>query len=284
MSCVRIYFYIRVVSKQIKDDYFLENFDMALPGISRFRGRVALVTGASVGIGAAIADSLAKHGLIVVGCARNPNPIDVLAKNLTENEATGKLVSYKCDLTKDEEVEQMFQWISDNFGGVDVCINNAGMALNDSLLESDPSSLRGMLDLNVIALVMCTKLAVKSMRARGVDDGHIININSVLGHQTRETVHSYTASKYAVTALTEGFRKEIFNLGLNIRISSISPGLVKTHIFYAQLGEEKAEELYSAVPWIQSEDVANAVLHALSQPSNVQVHDILLESVKVKPT
>jgi NADP-dependent 3-hydroxy acid dehydrogenase YdfG len=258
---------------------------MALPGISRFGGKLALVTGASVGIGAAIADSLVKHGLTVVGCARNPQPIEVHAQTLAKiGSYTGKLVSYKCDLAKEEEVEEMFKWIEEKHGGVDICINNAGMAVNEPLLESDAKKLRGMLDLNFIALVMCTKLSVKSMRARGIEEGHIININSVLGHQTRYLLQSYTASKFAVRALTEGFRKEIHEAGLNIRVSSISPGMVQTHFLYEHMGRESAEQLYSSVPNIKAEDVSNAVLYVISQPANVQVQDILLEATKVKPT
>ncbi|CAG7838082.1 unnamed protein product [Allacma fusca] len=201
---------------------------MALPGIARFAGRVALVTGASAGMGAAIADSLVRNGLIVVGCARNPDPINEHAQKLASEGYVDKLLSYKCDIAKEDEIEKMFQWIEEKVGGVDVCINNAGIAVAEPLLgiavaepllESNPANIRAMLDINFIGLVMCTKLSVKSMRSRGVDDGHIININSLLGHQTRGVRHCYAASKFAVRAITEGFRKEIYDAGLNIRVS-----------------------------------------------------------------
>jgi NADP-dependent 3-hydroxy acid dehydrogenase YdfG len=257
---------------------------MALPGISRFSGRVALVTGASAGMGAAIADSLVRHGLIVVGCARNPEPINEHARTLAASGFADKLLSYKCDIGKEDEVEKMFQWIQEKVGGVDVCINNAGIAVGEPLLESNAANIRAMLDVNFIGLVMCTKLSIKSMRARGVDDGHIINVSSALGHQTRNVRHCYAATKFALRALTEGFRKELHEAGLNIRVSVISPGLTATRFHYGIYGEEKAKEMYATVPCIQAVDVANAVLHALSQPANVQVHDILLEATKVKPT
>jgi NADP-dependent 3-hydroxy acid dehydrogenase YdfG len=257
---------------------------MALPGISRFSGRVALVTGASAGIGAAIADSLVKNGLIVVGCARNPDSINEHAKQLASKGYADKLLAYKCDVGKEDEVEKMFQWIEEKHGGVDVCINNAGFAVVEPLLESNAANMRAMLDVNFIGLVMCTKLTIKSMRSRGIDDGHIINISSVVGFQTRVIRFCYAATKYALRALTEGFRKELHDAGLNIRISVISPGLTETRFHYDHYGEEKAKEMYATAPCIQPVDVANAVIHALSQPANVQVHDIILEATRVKPT
>lgn len=105
----------------------------------------------------------------------------------------------------------MFQTIKDKFGGVDVCINNAGLAFNGSLLDGDVEKWRTILNVNVLALAHCTQLAVRSMKERNVSEGQVININSLSGHRVvpNPNVHFYAASKYAVTALTEGLRQEL---------------------------------------------------------------------------
>jgi len=253
---------------------------MALPGISRFQNRVALVTGASVGIGEAICDTLVRHGMIVIGCARHTEAIVEHAKKLEAEGFEKKLYAVQCDVGKEDEIELMFDWIAKTLGGVDVCINNAAFPVSETLLESDAKKLRRMFDVNVIGLIMCTKLAIKSMQARGVDDGHIIQVNAVLGHEIRGFLNAYAASKCTVTALTQGFKKELNMLKSNIRMTSLSPGMVKTRFLYSMHTPEEAEEMYQIHPHIHAEDVANAVLHVLSQPANVNVHEYTFESVR----
>jgi len=103
--------------------------------MERWVGRVALVTGASAGIGAAICESLVEHGLVVVGCARNVAKIQQMADGLQS--AKGKLYARQCDLTKEEEIASMFSWIDTTLGGVDVCVNNAGLGDVSSILGNN---------------------------------------------------------------------------------------------------------------------------------------------------
>ncbi|CAN9510872.1 unnamed protein product [Ophioblennius macclurei] len=252
--------------------------------MERWRGRVALVTGASVGIGAAIARELVRCGMKVMGCARDVDKIQKLAAACESEGLAGVLVPFRCDLTKEEDILSMFAAIKAQHGGVDVCVNNAGLGHPERLLSGETGGWRNMLDVNVVALSICTREAFRSMRERGVDDGHIIHLNSVCGHRVvaNADLHFYTATKYAVTALTEGLRQELRDAKSHIRITSISPGLVVSD-FPARLYRkeaEKAVETYSQYTPMEAQDIADAVTYALSAPPRVQIGDILMQPVE----
>ncbi|CAL4141828.1 unnamed protein product, partial [Meganyctiphanes norvegica] len=144
------------------------------------------------------------------------------------------------------------------------------------LLFSDgtPEQWREMLDINVVSVCLCTSQAIKSMKDRNIDDGQIIHINSTLGHRVVPwpQLHFYAATKHAMTALTEGMRQELREDNTNIRIASISPGLVATE-FLAQMINDgaAAKKMYESVPCLEAKDVASSVLHILSSPVHVQV-------------
>ncbi|XP_030599679.1 dehydrogenase/reductase SDR family member 11-like [Archocentrus centrarchus] len=251
--------------------------------MERWRGRVALVTGASVGIGAAIAVELVRCGMKVVGCARDTGKIQKLAAECQSAGHPGVLVPFKCDLTKEEDILSMFAAIKEQHKGVDVCINNAGLAHPEPLLNGKTSGWKNMMDVNVLALSICTREAYQSMRERKVDDGHIININSLCGHQVfpNPDIHFYTATKYAVTALTEGLRQELRAENTHIRATSISPGLVDTE-FASRLysdNPDKAAGIYAANKPLEAKDIVTAVTYVLSAPPHVQVGDIHLQGV-----
>ncbi|XP_073674054.1 dehydrogenase/reductase SDR family member 11-like [Garra rufa] len=249
-----------------------------------WKGRVALVTGASVGIGAAVAKSLVQHGMKVVGCARNVKQIENLAAECVRSGFSGTLIPYECDLTVEDEILSMFTWIKDQHIGVDVCINNAGLAHPEPLLTGKTTGWRSMINLNVLALSVCTREAYQSMKERKVDDGHIININSVCGHRVINNAdgHFYTATKYAVTALTEALRQELREAKTHIRATSISPGLVETEFAYRFFSEkpEIAVATYKRIKCLEADDIANAVVYALSAPPHVQVGEILINPVE----
>nr|CAD7404087.1 unnamed protein product [Timema cristinae] len=142
--------------------------------MERWLGKVALVTGASAGIGAAIAQELVKHGLKVVGLARRVEKVEKLAASLKS--APGKLYAVKADIAKEEDIIAAFGWIKKNLGGVDILINNAGVGTSEPLSEIGSGSWQ-VLDVNVKGLSIFTREALKSMKERGVNDGHIIHIN-----------------------------------------------------------------------------------------------------------
>ncbi|XP_045130202.1 dehydrogenase/reductase SDR family member 11-like [Portunus trituberculatus] len=245
--------------------------------MDRWAGRVALVTGASAGIGASIVRRLVAEGMRVVGAARSVDRVQAIADELKGQ--PGSLLPIKCDLTKDDQVLAMFARIKQELGGVDVCINNAGMSINSSLQEGTPDQWRKMLDLNVVALCLCTREALASMKERGVDDGHIIHINSMGGHRIANLpgIHFYAGTKHMVTALTEALRQELRQTNTNIRISAISPGMVETE-FAERAGMSKAaaHQMYTQNACMQADDITESVIHALSAPRRVQIHDILI--------
>lgn len=250
--------------------------------MDRWENRVAVVTGASAGIGAAICKLLCRHGMKVVGCARRVEKV----QELIDRDGCKQLYPYKCDLSNSEEVCHMFEWIENNpnLGKVDVCIANAGMAYDNSLLEGTVTEWKQMLDINVIALNQCTQLAIKSMLKHNIDDGHVIMVNGMAGHRISGTwTLFYGATKFAVTGLLEGWRQEVRSLGNNnnIRISQLSPGIVETE--FAQVmyngDREKANQIFSSFKCMETVDMANSIKYMLEQPTHVQVHDIL-----VRPT
>ncbi|XP_023698420.1 dehydrogenase/reductase SDR family member 11 [Paramormyrops kingsleyae] len=252
--------------------------------MERWKGRVALVTGASVGIGAAVARELVQHGMKVVGCARSVDKIEKLAAECQSAGFPGTLIPYKCDLSIEEEILSMFSAIKTLHQGVDVCINNAGLACAEPLLSGRTEGWRTMIDINILALSICTREAYQSMKERNIDDGHIININSMCGHRVvpNADVHFYTATKYAVTALTEALRQELCDAKTHIRATCISPGLVETEFAFRLYDRtpEKAAAAYESIKCLKAQDIASAVTYALSAPPHVQVGDIQMRPVE----
>ncbi|XP_058123687.1 farnesol dehydrogenase-like [Anopheles ziemanni] len=241
--------------------------------MDRWVGKVAVVTGSSSGIGAAIAKDLAKAGMITVGLARRVERIEALKKELP-TDAAARLHAIKCDVSSEADIDATFKLIEEKFGGVDVLVNNAGIVRPSNLIEQGNSAdLRAVLDTNVTGLVLCSQWAYKSMVARSVG-GHIVHINSYAGHVVPNfpKFSIYPASKHAVTAITETMRQELRAAGTKIKVTSISPGVVETEIL-----EPLAVTL--EMPMLQSEDISQAVLYAIGTPPHVQVHEIIIHPV-----
>lgn len=249
---------------------------------ARWVGRVALVTGASAGIGEATAKLLVQEGMKVVICARSIDKLQAMAEDLNKGKTDRCCLPVKCDVSKEDQVLEMFKQIRSEFGRLDICINNAGINVkNCSLLEGSTETWQKIIDVNVIGLSICTREAVKLMREKGIDDGHIIHLSSFSGHRVppgNAVTNFYAGTKFAVRALTEGLRQELRAIKSNIRVSSLSPGLVKTD-FNADVIEGDYEAFISSNPTMSSEDVAQLVLVCIQQPAHVQIHDIL-----VRPT
>lgn len=191
--------------------------------MERWLGKTAVVTGASAGIGAAIAIDLANAGLKVIALARRKERLESLQKSLSAD-CKGAIIAHQCDVTSEAEIKTAFAWIETNFGGVNILVNNAGVLRNTLLLAKDNSKdIRDQVDTNVLAVVWCTREAFHSMKNRGFD-GHIVNINSTSGHSLPWMVgildlNVYPATKYAVTALTEVLRQELIQHKTKIKIT-----------------------------------------------------------------
>ncbi|KAJ3660793.1 hypothetical protein Zmor_005224 [Zophobas morio] len=249
--------------------------------MDRWKGKVAIVTGASAGIGAAIVEQLAEAGLQVAGFARRSERVEELAKKLSGKK--GKVHAVKVDISKEEDILKGFKWVTDNLGPVSILINNAGVIQNTNLTEGETEKWKKIFDTNVLGLCIATREAVKIMKANKID-GHIVHINSIAGHKVPffEKVNVYPASKHAVTALTETLRQELNHLGLKIKITSVSPGAVTTEIMEAadwKIEDPKAKEAISKLPYLKAEDVADSVLYVLATPPHVQVHELMIKPV-----
>ena len=245
--------------------------------MKRWQGKVALVTGASSGIGAATVKRLLLAGMKVVGCGRRKERLMAL---MQEADPSGQnALALAVDLRDTHQIQNLFAKVRKQWGGVDVLVNCAGLGHQSPLVSGDVEQWREMLDVNILALCVCTQEAIADMRQRG-DDGHVIHISSMAGHRVPPNGGVYSATKYAVRALTEGLRGEMRALGSHIRVSSVSPAYVETD-FVAQYhgSEDKAKDIFSRFPVLQSEDIADAVVYMLSCPPHVQVHDLL-----VRPT
>ncbi|KAH8264057.1 hypothetical protein KR038_002034 [Drosophila bunnanda] len=241
---------------------------------SYWRNKVAVVTGASVGIGACTALELANAGMIVVGLARRVELIEALKDQVM---GEGKIFGRQCDLSDEEQLTSAFSWIREKFQAVHVLVCNAGILKANFLSESTTKDIKELFDTNVVATACCLREALKHMAAVNVR-GHIVVMNSVLGHRIPEVpvplFSVYPATKHAITALCQTVRQEIHFLKLNIKLTSICPGMVDTD-FLSVYSQAVAE-----LPKLQAKDVAKAVLYALDTPDGVQVEDIILQQMR----
>lgn len=186
--------------------------------MERWVGKVAVVTGSSAGIGAAIVVDLANAGMIVVGLARRAERVEAL-----KSQTKGTIHAMQCDVTSEADITKTFKWIVENLGGVDVLINNAGILRNGNLTAAGNTAvIKEVLDTNVLGVVLCTREAFQSMKSRNVD-GHIIIINSVAGHYVPNlpgmALNIYSPSKHALTAMTEVLRQEFLREGTKVKIT-----------------------------------------------------------------
>jgi len=262
-------------------------------GMQRWAGRVALVTGASTGMGQALARALTKHGMRVVGCAKDVETMEDDARSLSKDRSIpGSLDAVKCDLAREDEILKMFAEIKRKYGGVDVCVCNAGfnhagtLTRRRGILDGETAKWQDMLDVNVLAVAICSREAVKQMEERGVTDGQLLVTNSLGGHRLAgKDNHFYGATKHAVTVLVEGIRRELREKETNIRVAQISPGVVDTdfhRLMYANADPAEVKELYKSFRTLKPEDVVDSMLHILQAPPHIQVHDILVRPTEQK--
>lgn len=236
-------------------------------------GRVALVTGASSGIGEATARALAMAGAHVALAARRRERLDALAQELAKCGAQVLVIA--ADLAQEADNRRIVAETEARFGRLDILVNNAGVMLLAPVDAADPADWRRMLELNVLGLMVSTQAALPGMRARG--GGHVVNISSTAGRLPNANISGYSASKFGVFAFSESLRKEVYKDG--IRVSVIEPGVVATelrdHIPHAPT-QEALNVWADSMRQLQPEDIANAVLYCVTQPTHVNVNEILI--------
>lgn len=249
--------------------------------MERWAGKTAVVTGVASGIGEAIAITLLRNMVNVIG-------LDIrselcLADKFQENETRGQFRYMSCDVSKPENLEDFFTLVEENSGGVDIMVNNVGVTDYSRVIESDRRTFQRLLNINVLATSMCINWAVRSMRQRNVE-GHIFNINSVLGHEIPSGSlleidgcngwNLYPTCKHGTVALTHTVRRELAAIKAPIRITSISPGMVKTNI--AQ-HTPRLKDVLNKIPALEPEDVADALIYALGTRPEVQISELTIQ-------
>nr|CAB3237652.1 dehydrogenase/reductase SDR family member 11-like [Phallusia mammillata] len=243
--------------------------------MERWNGKVALVTGGSVGIGKATVEKLVHYGMKVVACARNLEPLNEMVAELNKK-GPGEMVPFKCDCSKEEEILEMFDFIKQKFGAIHVCVNNAGMSFETSILSGKTEDWKYMFDLNVIGVCVCMRESVKLMKFAGVDDGHIINIGSLAGKKVSNKP-LYSGTKFALQALNEGLRMELCAAKSHIRSTIICPGFVVTDFLYRMYkNKEVGDKLFDSMECLKSEDIADCVIYVLGAPAHVEINDVLI--------
>lgn len=244
--------------------------------MNHLQKKVAIITGASSGIGAATALELARHGVKIVIAALDQSGIDKIVDSIkAEGGLAAGLVT---DVTRPEDCLALVKYATETFGSVDILINNAGLMLFSSWSDVVWEDWNKMVDVNIKGYLNAIAAVLPGMLDK--NDGQILNMASVAGHQVDAGAGVYSATKFFVHAMTESMRKD---LGVNngIRVNTISPGVINTG--WADKvsdpeGRKVAQELTKIA--ISPEDVASAVVYALNQPKNVTVNDLIVSPTR----
>lgn len=261
-------------------------------------GKTAIITGASSGIGRAIAERMGAAGAHVILSGRTPEPMEASAARIIANGARATVVVG--DVREPSAVDELVKAAMDADGHLDIFVNNAGVAFLGGVLDGGPEQWRSMLDTNVLALLVGTKAAIEAMREVG-NRGHIVNVSSVAALRPDSGV--YGATKHAVNVITTSLRQEL--LDDPIQVTSIMPGLVATNLgrnadpallagivamsgIDAEIipGERLPDEVLEGAQaalsevMISPDDVADAVLYAVTQPDHVHIPEIVIRPNK----
>ena len=241
--------------------------------MKRLDGRIALVTGASSGIGEATAIALAEAGARVAIAARRRDRLDSLAARLRPMGAEPLVL--EADLLDEHVAQRIVADTERQFGRLDILVNNAGVMYLEPVIEADLGRWRRMLELNVLSLIASTQAALAGMRER--HDGHIVNISSTAGRIANPNAAAYSATKFGVVAFSEALRREVH--ADNIRVSCIEPGVVETelrdHIGHGAT-KSMLDQWAASMRQLQPEDVADAIVFCVTRPSHVNVNEMLI--------
>ncbi|HCY7537959.1 TPA: SDR family oxidoreductase [Staphylococcus aureus] len=225
--------------------------------------KVAVVTGAGSGIGEAIATLLHEEGAKVVLAGRNKEKLQNVANQLSQDSV--KVVP--TDVTNKEEVDELIKIAQQTFGGLDIVINSAGQMLSSKITDYQVDEWDSMIDVNIKGTLYTAQAALPTMLEQS--SGHLINIASISGFEVTKSSTIYSATKAAVHTITQGLEKELAKTG--VKVTSISPGMVDTAITAAYNLTDRKK--------LEPQDIAEAVLYALTQPKHVNVNEITVRPV-----
>jgi NADP-dependent 3-hydroxy acid dehydrogenase YdfG len=240
-------------------------------------GKVALVTGASSGIGEATAVALAREGAAVALGARRVDRLESLRERIEAD--GGRAVAIPLDVTDEAQAGAFVERARAELGGVDILVNNAGVMLLGIVTGADTDEWRRMIEVNLLGLLYCTHAALPPMTEQ--KGGHIVNVSSVAGRFGRAGSAVYNMTKWGVGGFSEGLRQEVLHAG--IRVTIVEPGFVETEL----AGHNEDPAVQEMIRKLQEEigelltadDIADAILHAVTRPQHVSINEVL-----VRPT
>ena len=236
-------------------------------------GKVAIITGASSGIGEATALTLAKSGVKVAIGARRVDRLEVLSKKIIAE--GGEVLFQKLDVTQRSECDNFAKMVLEKWNSIDILVNNAGLMPLSFFKSLKVDEWDRMIDVNIKGVLYCTGSVISHMKEK--KSGHIVNLSSVAGRVVFPAGSVYCATKFAIAAFTEGLRQE-FSVRSNIRVTSIEPGIVATELTDTITDESLQQfvENGKKMETLQAQDIANAILYAVDSPSHVNVNEILI--------
>jgi NADP-dependent 3-hydroxy acid dehydrogenase YdfG len=241
-------------------------------------GRKAVVTGASSGIGEATAVALAREGAAVAVGARRKDRVDALAERIAGDGGTAH--AFEVDVTDEAGARSFIEGAASAMGGFDMLVNNAGVMLLGPVTGGDTDEWRRMIEVNLLGLLYCTHAALPVMGEGG--GGHIVNVSSVAGRTANLGSAVYNMTKWGVVGFSEALRQEA--LHANVRVTCVEPGFVDTELqghnenpMVVEAMKKMREEMGDI---LEAEDIANAILYAVSQPEHVSLNEILIRPTK----
>jgi NADP-dependent 3-hydroxy acid dehydrogenase YdfG len=239
-------------------------------------GKVAAITGASSGIGAATAVALAREGAAVALGARRVERLEELKQQIESD--GGRAIAMGTDISDESQACAFVEGARDELGRLDILVNNAGLMLLGPVLGTDTEEWRRMVDVNLMGLLYCTNAALPIMAEQ--QSGHIVNLSSVAGRVASLGSAVYNLTKWGVGAFSEALRQEALNFG--VRVTIVEPGFVETELQGHNKNPmvvEQLEKMRERVEPLQADDIADAIAYAVTRPPHVSINEVL-----VRPT
>lgn len=232
----------------------------------KLEGKTAIITGASTGIGAAIAKELAGEGANVVLAARTLENLHKVKAEIEEL-GKGKVYSVQTDVANQDDVIKLTEEAREQFGDIDILVNNAGQMLTGAVRSGKVEEWEQMIDVNIKGLLYGVDAVLPFMLERAT--GHIVNIASVSGQEVTKHSTVYSGTKFAVRAISTGLEKELAQTG--VRVTNISPGMVATRL--------SSDNTWNGRKKLEASDIGKAVVYAVTQPDYVNVNEITVRPV-----
>jgi short-subunit dehydrogenase len=238
--------------------------------------RVAMITGASSGIGEATARLMAQHDCDLVLAARRLGHLETLAEELGRLKRSGSVLPLKVDVTKLDHVEKAVEAAMERFGKIDILFNNAGVGRLGWLEELDPEvQIDHQIRINLLGSILMTRAVLPHMQAR--KEGHIIQMSSVAGLIGSPTYSVYVASKFGVRGFSEALRREVAAWGIHVTV--IYPGAVKTNFAQEYIVKRRTGIRSPGAIVLEPEDVARAVIDSIRRPKKILILPFMMRPV-----